>query len=119
MSLTRCTVRKSSRTTSTDDECRVGVANEAFYALFGTAPEHVQGRPLWDSAPGVWADRNLRARLLAAETVGETPEHPDQVRIRIRDDGIGIAPDLRPKIFDMFIQGDRSLERTPGGRWER
>ena len=309
-----------------DDECRVSVANEAFYALFGTAPEHVQGRPLWDSAPGVWADRNLRARLLAtsretesitnleievtlgeqgrrtlvlnarpivrsdrparlllaiedvtsaraaealridaetlrqvnrrkdeflgilahelrnplapmrfalelmrrsgggicpneqatasarstglphgadhrrsarclshharqaraaqgsrvaferrargnrtlptghrcrttsiesvvacrdgdvacgsgpidpdarqcpeqrvkftppgghiyvvAEIVGETHEHPDQVRVRIRDDGIGIAPELRPKIFDMFAQGDRSLERTRGG----
>ena len=52
---------------------------------------------------------------VVAETVGETPEHPDQVRLRIRDDGIGIAPDLRSKIFDMFIQGDRSLERTPGG----
>ena len=50
-----------------------------------------------------------------AETVGEAPEHPDQVRIRIRDDGIGIAPELRPKIFDMFTQGDRSLERTRGG----
>jgi CheY-like chemotaxis protein len=37
------------------------------------------------------------------------------VRIRIRDNGIGIAPELRPKIFDMFAQGDRSLERTRGG----
>ena len=50
-----------------------------------------------------------------AETVGEADEHPDQVRIRIRDNGIGIAPELRPKIFDMFVQGDRSLERTRGG----
>ena len=52
---------------------------------------------------------------VVAETVGEAPEHPDQVRIRIRDDGIGIAPELRPKIFDLFTQGDRSLERTRGG----
>ena len=50
-----------------------------------------------------------------AETVGDAPEHPDQVRIRIRDTGIGIAPELRPKIFDMFAQGERSLERTRGG----
>ena len=52
---------------------------------------------------------------VVAETVGEADEHPDQVRIRIRDNGIGIAPELRPKIFDMFAQGDRSLERTRGG----
>ena len=52
---------------------------------------------------------------VVAEIVGETHEHPDQVRVRIRDDGIGIAPELRPKIFDMFAQGDRSLERTRGG----
>ena len=52
---------------------------------------------------------------VVAETVGEALEHPDQVRIRIRDDGIGIAPELGPKIFDMFTQGDRSLERTRGG----
>ena len=50
-----------------------------------------------------------------AETVGEGPEHPGHVRIRVRDDGIGIAPELRPKIFDLFTQGDRSLERTRGG----
>jgi two-component system, chemotaxis family, CheB/CheR fusion protein len=52
---------------------------------------------------------------LIAEQVGETPEHPDQLRIRIRDTGIGISPEMRPRIFDMFMQGDRSLERTRGG----
>lgn len=52
---------------------------------------------------------------VVAEIVGEAHEHPDQVRVRIRDDGIGIAPELRPKIFDRFAQGDRSLERTRGG----
>ena len=39
----------------------------------------------------------------------------DHVRIRVRDTGIGIAPELRDKVFDMFMQGDRSLERTRGG----
>jgi two-component system, chemotaxis family, CheB/CheR fusion protein len=52
---------------------------------------------------------------LIAEKTGETPHRADQLRIRVRDTGIGIAPDMRPKIFEMFIQGDRSLERTRGG----
>ena len=46
---------------------------------------------------------------------GEAAGFPNQVRIRIRDTGVGIAPDLLPKIFDMFMQGDVSLERTRAG----
>ena len=37
------------------------------------------------------------------------------MRIRVRDTGIGIAPEQLRSIFDMFMQGDRSLERTRGG----
>jgi len=35
--------------------------------------------------------------------------------IRVRDNGIGIAPDLLPKVFDLFTQGDRSPERSQSG----
>ena len=52
---------------------------------------------------------------LIAETTGERPDCPDQVRLRIRDSGVGIAPELLPKIFDMFMQGDASLERSRAG----
>jgi signal transduction histidine kinase len=31
---------------------------------------------------------------------------PDSVAIRVRDSGIGIAPDLLPRIFDLFTQAD-------------
>jgi PAS domain S-box-containing protein len=35
--------------------------------------------------------------------------------LRVRDSGIGIPPALLSKIFDLFVQGDRSLDRTEGG----
>ena len=35
--------------------------------------------------------------------------------IRVRDNGIGIAADKLPRIFDMFMQVDTSLERTVSG----
>ena len=44
-----------------------------------------------------------------------TEQTADQVIIRVRDTGIGIAPELLPLVFDLFIQGDRSLARSDGG----
>ena len=37
------------------------------------------------------------------------------VAIRVRDNGIGIAPDLLPHIFELFTQAERSLDRSQGG----
>lgn len=33
----------------------------------------------------------------------------------VRDNGIGIGKDLLPRVFDLFTQADRSLERSQGG----
>jgi CheY-like chemotaxis protein len=52
---------------------------------------------------------------LIAETVGEHHQEPNQLRIRIRDTGVGIPREVLPKIFDMFMQGDVSLERSRAG----
>lgn len=35
--------------------------------------------------------------------------------IRVRDNGVGIAPALIPLIFDLFTQAERSLDRSQGG----
>ena len=37
------------------------------------------------------------------------------VVLRIRDTGIGIAADVLPRIFELFVQGDQSLAHTSGG----
>jgi signal transduction histidine kinase/ActR/RegA family two-component response regulator len=39
----------------------------------------------------------------------------DQVVVTVRDTGIGIPPEALPRLFTMFSQVDRSLERAQGG----
>jgi PAS domain S-box-containing protein len=38
-----------------------------------------------------------------------------QAVVRVRDTGIGIAPELLPHIFETFIQGEQSIDRRQGG----
>jgi PAS domain S-box-containing protein len=38
-----------------------------------------------------------------------------EVVVRVRDTGDGIAPELAPRLFDLFSQGTRSLDRSQGG----
>lgn len=37
------------------------------------------------------------------------------VEIRVRDTGVGIPPEKLPRLFEMFFQVDRTLERSQGG----
>jgi PAS domain S-box-containing protein len=39
----------------------------------------------------------------------------EKVVMRVRDTGIGIAPEKLPQMFELFAQGDRSLARQEGG----
>jgi two-component system CheB/CheR fusion protein len=43
------------------------------------------------------------------------PGGPASVHIRVRDTGIGLAPEHLTKIFDLFTQVDTSLERSVSG----
>jgi PAS domain S-box-containing protein len=36
-------------------------------------------------------------------------------RIEVSDDGMGIAADLLPRVFDLFVQGPREMHRVQGG----
>ncbi|HSS69162.1 MAG TPA: ATP-binding protein [Casimicrobiaceae bacterium] len=44
-----------------------------------------------------------------------TRREGDEALVRVTDTGIGIPAALLPKVFDVFVQGDRSLDRSEGG----
>ncbi len=46
---------------------------------------------------------------LAAERRG------DEAVLRVRDNGIGVSPELLPRIFDMFVQAERRTRDARGG----
>jgi signal transduction histidine kinase len=39
----------------------------------------------------------------------------DDARITVRDNGVGMPPELLPRVFEMFVQGERSPDRAEGG----
>ena len=51
---------------------------------------------------------------LSAERVAR--ENGDaEVHVRVRDNGGGITPELLPRIFDLFVQATRAMDRAHGG----
>src|SRR5437773_7799666 len=83
----------------------------------------VEATPVWVSADPTRLEQVLTNLL--ANAVKYTPAggeivlsvQPEGQRavLRVRDSGAGIRPELLPRVFDLFVQGDRSLERTGGG----
>ena len=45
-----------------------------------------------------------------------TLEHDaTHARLRVRDSGVGVPPEMRERIFELFVQGQRSADRAQGG----
>ncbi len=45
----------------------------------------------------------------------EARRENDQAIIQVRDTGIGLSPEVLPHIFELFMQGERGLDRSQGG----
>ena len=98
-------------------------------ATFTSAGKIVQHRvtvettPLWVNADAVRVEQivgNLLTNALKYTPVAGTirvsvaSEGRDAV-LRVEDSGIGITAHLLPHIFDLFVQGERGLDRAQGG----
>ncbi len=46
---------------------------------------------------------------------GQASPAGGSVEVRVRDDGEGMDPKTLPTVFDLFAQGDQSIERAQGG----
>ena len=53
--------------------------------------------------------------VVTLSTVQPSVTHPARAMIQVTDSGIGISPDLLPQLFEMFVQGERVLNRAYGG----
>jgi PAS domain S-box-containing protein len=38
-----------------------------------------------------------------------------EAELKVRDDGVGMKPELLPRVFELFVQGERTLDRSEGG----
>jgi PAS domain S-box-containing protein len=83
----------------------------------------VDAEPVWVEADGVRIEQivmNLMSNALkftprgGAITVTVRRER-DEAVLRVADDGAGISAELLPVVFDLFVQGERNLDRRAGG----
>ncbi|MHB9144501.1 MAG: PAS domain-containing hybrid sensor histidine kinase/response regulator [Symbiobacteriia bacterium] len=85
--------------------------------------EWVPPQPVWLYADAARLEQVLVNLLTNATKFNDENGHVwlsvqiegDDCVFRVRDSGHGIAPDLLPLIFNLFTQGERSLDRSQGG----
>jgi two-component system CheB/CheR fusion protein len=53
-------------------------------------------------------------QIMVSATRTNSGSAPEAV-VRVRDTGIGISPEMLPRVFDLFAQADRSLAHSQGG----
>jgi signal transduction histidine kinase len=60
-------------------------------------------------------DNAVRATRDAGEVQVEVTTLGDQVRLVVADTGVGMAPEVLPRIFDRFYRADAARDRAQGG----
>jgi len=83
----------------------------------------ISAEPVWVNGDAVRLDQlltNILSNAVASTPAGSRIQvtlrgDGDTVVLTVDDVGIGISPELLPFIFDVFVQGDRTLDRARGG----
>ena len=75
-------------------------------------------RPTWSGSPRCCPTCSTTPPSTprkAAGSISRWHARPARSSSASRDNGIGITPEMLPRIFDLFTQVDRSLDRSQGG----
>lgn len=100
------------------ETCRPQFAarNQAFRIVLPPLPMHVE------ADPGRLQQVFVNLLSNAAKYTGENGRvwltatlEDDEAVVRVEDTGIGIAPEMLPKIFDLFTQDEDTREMSPDG----
>ena len=83
----------------------------------------VPPQPIWLNADAARLEQVVVNLLTNAAKYTEEGGHVwvtleqegEEAVLRVRDTGVGIAPEVLPRIFDLFTQAERSLDRSQGG----
>jgi PAS domain S-box-containing protein len=57
----------------------------------------------------------VKFTAIGGEIVAAVHDTGSDVEITVRDDGAGIRADLVPRVFDLFVQSERTPDRSQGG----
>ncbi len=99
---------------------------EETLALTGEAaahPLHLRLRPVWVDCDPVRIEQvvtNLLTNAIKYTPAGRpirvgVSQEGETAVLEVQDAGLGIPPALLPHVFDLFVQGDRGLDRRAGG----
>jgi len=72
-------------------------------------------RALIKQALRVLIDNSIKYTDPGGEITISSARNGDSVRISVADTGIGIRPDVLPRVFDRFVRADESRARATGG----
>ncbi|HEX2138690.1 MAG TPA: ATP-binding protein [Woeseiaceae bacterium] len=84
---------------------------------------HIETSPVWINGDGARIEQiacnlleNAAKYTPAGGTIRVSVRHEDgEAVFEIIDDGIGISAELLPQVFDLFVQGQTSIDRGIGG----
>ena len=104
-------------------ESAVETARPGFDALGHCLAVHMPAQEIWLDVDAVRISQVVGNLLHNAgkftprggRIVLDVRQHDRELEILVVDDGVGIAPEILPSVFDLFAQADRSLERSQGG----
>jgi two-component system CheB/CheR fusion protein len=78
--------------------------------------EQVFGNILNNAAKFTQIGGHIRVTAeLAGSGKRRREDPPAEIVVRMRDDGVGMDPETLARVFDLFMQADRTLDRSRGG----